>query len=154
ESGAPFDLLLSADVETVERLEKQGLLVPGTRQVYAVGRIVLASSRKSGASVKDLKDLLAPGIRKVAIADPAVAPYGAAAREALQKSGVWDRVQPKLVLGENIRQTLQFIQTGNAEAGIVALSIANVPEVTWRPIDPRLHRPLEQGLGIPRGTPN
>jgi molybdate transport system substrate-binding protein len=72
----------------------------------------------------------------------------------MQKTGVWEALQPKLVLAENIRQALQFVQTGNAEAGVVARSTADVPEVSWKPIDARLHAPLEQALGIPKGTPN
>src|SRR5204863_118399 len=82
--------------------------------------------------------------------NPAHAPYGKAAEEALRKAGVWDAVRPKLVYGENIRHTLQFLQTGAAEAGIVATSVANVPEIDWVPIDPRLHAPLNQATAVGR----
>jgi molybdate transport system substrate-binding protein len=154
ENGAPFDLIAAANEQYVIRLEEKGLLVPGSRQAYAIGRIVVASNKKAGIAARDVKELLDPRIRKVAIANPEHAPYGAAAREALMKAGVWERLQPKLVLGENIRQTLQFIQTGNAEAGIVALSVARVPEVSYRLIDARLHAPLKQALAIIQGTPH
>jgi len=154
ENGAPFDLFAAANEQLVERLEEKGLLVPRTRQLYAIGRIVLASSKKAGAAVQDLKGLLDRRIKKVAIANPDHAPYGFAAREALMKAGVWEKLQPKLVLGENIRQTLQFIQTGNAEAGIVALSVADVSEITYRQIDARMHSPLKQALAILKGSPH
>lgn len=152
EHGAPFDLFFSASRSYVDRLQKKGLILEDTKRVYAMGRIVLAVSRRSGLRLEGLKDLLKPEVRRVAIANPSHAPYGIAAREALISAGLWERIRGKLVYGENIRQTLQFIQTGNAEAGIVALSIADVPEVEYIPIDPSLHRPIEQVVAIVRGT--
>jgi molybdate transport system substrate-binding protein len=89
-------------------------------------------------------------VRRVAIANPQHAPYGKAAEEALRKVGVWDAVRPKLVYGENIRHTLQFLQTGAADAGIVALSVADVPEIESVPIDPALHAPLNQVVAVAR----
>ena len=83
-------------------------------------------------------------MRRIAIANPAHAPYGRAAQEALERLGLWERIKSKLVYGENIRHTLQFIQTGAVEGGIVALSVADVPEVTHVPIDPKLYAPLNQ----------
>jgi molybdate transport system substrate-binding protein len=154
ENGAPFDAFFAANEQFVADLDQKLLLVPGTRQVYAVGHIVLASNKKAGIDVRDLKGLLDARIKRVAIANPEHAPYGLAARAALQKAGVWEQLQPKLVLGENIRQTLQFIQTGNAEAGIVALSVAGVPEIRTHRIDSRLHAPLLQAAAVVRGTPN
>jgi molybdate transport system substrate-binding protein len=154
ENGAPFDAFFAANEQFVLRLEEKGMLAPRTRRLYAIGRIVLASNRKSALEVNDLNGLLDPRIKRVAIANPEHAPYGFAAREALRKAGVWEKLQPKLVLGENIRQTLQFIQTGNAEAGIVALSVANVPEIRYRVVDNRLHSPLKQAVAVVRGSPN
>jgi molybdate transport system substrate-binding protein len=95
-----------------------------------------------------LTDLLKPEIRHVAIANPEHAPYGVAAMQALQAAGVWEQLQPKLVYGENVRQALQYIQTGDAEAGIIALSVANAPGIVWTLIDGGLHAPLNQALAI------
>lgn len=154
ENGAPIDLFAAANVAFIETLNEKGLLIPETLQLYATGRIVLASNRAAGPEVTDLDGLLDPCIKKVAIANPAHAPYGAAAKEALIAAGVWDRLEPKLVYGENIRQTLQFIQTGNADAGIIALSVADVPEITYRLIDQELHSPLRQALAVIKGSPH
>jgi len=98
--------------------------------------------------VRELADLLKPEVRRVAIANPAHAPYGRAAQEALESAGVWERLKPKLVYGENIRHTLQFVETGAVEAGIVALSVAGVPDVRYVPIDPKLHKPLNQVAAV------
>jgi molybdate transport system substrate-binding protein len=146
EQGAPFDVLAAANVAFVDRLIAGNLAIPDTRELYAVGRIVIASSTRAGADVRTLEGLLDPSITRVAIANPEHAPYGLAAREALVSAGIWEEVEPKLVFGDNIRQTLQFVETGNAEAGIVALSIAGVPDISWVLIDDRLHDPLLQGI--------
>ncbi|MCC9078659.1 molybdate ABC transporter substrate-binding protein [Litorilinea aerophila] len=148
ENGAPFDILAAANVAYIDRLDAQGLILPETRQLYAQGRIVLAVNREAGVEATTLTDLLDPAISRVAIANPAHAPYGVAAQEALQSAGLWEALQPKLVLGENVRQALQFIQTGDAQAGIVALSIAQVPEVTYTLLPAELHNPLNQALAV------
>lgn len=154
ENGAPFDLLAAANVAYIERLRSRGLIIPETQQVYAQGRIVLAVNRKAGVTATSLRDLLDPSISQVAIANPDHAPYGLAAKQALQQAGLWERLRPKLVYGENVRQALQFVQTGDAPAGIVALSIADVPEVRWILIDAGLHEPLNQALAVIKGSPN
>lgn len=150
--GAPFDVFFSADAGYMDGLEKDGLVLPGTAGVYARGRIVLAVNKSSGISAAGLKDLLRPDIGHIAMANPEHAPYGRAAMEALKAEGVWEAVKGRLVYGENIRQALQFVQTGNARAGIVALSIAGVPEITYKEIDGALHNPINQSLGILRGA--
>ena len=120
-NGAPFQVLLAADDETPAKLEKEGLAQPGSRFTYAVGKLVLWSA-KSGY-VDDKGEVLKKGeFAKLALANPKLAPYGAAAMEVLGKLGVLGAVQPKFVLGENIAQTWQFVGTGNAELGFVALS--------------------------------
>ncbi len=150
--GAPFDVFLSADAGYMDGLEKDGFVLPGTSGVYARGRIVLAVNKSSGISATGLKDLLMPDVGPIAIANPEHAPYGRAAMEALKAEGIWDAVKGRLVYGENIRQALQFVQTGNARAGIVALSVAGVPEITYKAIDGALHNPISQSLGILRGA--
>ena len=146
ESGAPFDLFFSADSRSMEGLEKGGHIMPAT--LYARGVIVLAVNRRSGVEAVDLKDLSRPEIKKIAIANPAHAPYGRAAVEALKAAGVLEAVRGKLVYGENIRQALQFVQTGDAQAGVVAISIAGVPEVYYTPIDPGLYNPIDQVAAV------
>lgn len=152
ENGAPFDLFAAANISFVEKLNEQGLVISDTVALYARGRIVLAVNRDSGITVTTLDDLLTPEITTIAIANPEHAPYGAAAQQALESARVWEKIQPKLVLGENVRQTLQYIQTGDADAGIVALSVANVPEITWTLLDDSLHQPLDQALAVVAST--
>jgi molybdate transport system substrate-binding protein len=144
ENGAPADVFFAADEGFVDDLGAKGMVIPESRTLYAQGRIVLATSAKTGVSVKALGDLARPEIRRIAIANPAHAPYGRAAQQALQSAGLWERLRPKLVYGENIRHALQFVETGAVEAGIVAQSIADIPGIRAVPIDPALHRPLNQ----------
>jgi molybdate transport system substrate-binding protein len=148
DSGAPADVFFAANETFVDDLVKRGVIVAGTRTVYAQGRIVLATAKTFRPALANLRGLLDERVRHVAIANPVHAPYGKAAEEALRRAGVWEAVKPKLVYGENIRQALQFIESGAAEAGIVALSIANVPSVTFTLIDPSLHAPLVQVAGV------
>jgi len=154
ENGAPFDILAAANVAFVDRLTAQGLTIAETQQLYAQGRIVLVVNRQAGVQATDLADLLDPSLTRISIANPEHAPYGMAAREALQSAGVWDAIEDKLVLGENVSQALQFVQTGNAPVGIVALSIADVPEVTGILINDDLHEPINQALAVIRYTPH
>lgn len=152
ENGAPVDLFASADEGYLRELASRGAMISGTEQLYGIGRIVLVTYRKSGLPLSNLKDLLAPEVKHVAIANPDHAPYGLAARQALTSLGLWEQVSPKVVYGENVRQALQFVQTGNAEAGIVALSVASVPEVESTAIDDSLYQPLRQSMAIVKGT--
>jgi len=146
--GAPADVFFAANESFVDDLRAAGAVIPQTRALYAQGRIVLAVPKKSLIVVRELGDLLKPAVRRVAIANPAHAPYGRAAQEALERVGVWENVKPKLVYGENIRHALQFVETGAVEAGIVALSIADAPGITYAPIDARLHTPLNQVAAV------
>ena len=120
-NGAPFEVFLAADDTTPAKLEKAGHAVPGSRFTYAVGQLVLWSAKPDFVDAKG--DVLKGGkFNKLSIANPKTAPYGAAAIETLQKMNLLDAVQAKFVQGENISQTLQFVHTGNAELGFVALS--------------------------------
>ncbi|MDP2227181.1 MAG: molybdate ABC transporter substrate-binding protein [Moraxellaceae bacterium] len=153
-AGAPFDVFLSADVDYPRALVAAGLADAQSLTPYALGRIVLWSRNERLALHQGLAALRAPGIRKIAIANPEHAPYGRAAREALQQSGLWPAVQPRLVLGENISQTFQFAQTGNADVGIVALSLVLSPQLQskghYQLIPAELHKPLLQAAVITR----
>jgi molybdate transport system substrate-binding protein len=127
QSGAPFDVFLSADMKYPRDLAAQGLADGSTLTEYAAGRIVVWTTRPDIDVSQGLASLRNPAIKKVAMANPDHAPYGRAAKEALQHEGLWEMVEPKLVIGENIAQTAQFVQTGNADAGIVALSLVVAP---------------------------
>jgi molybdate transport system substrate-binding protein len=121
ENGGPFDVLLSADEKGPEKLEQAGLTVPNTRFVYALGKLVLWSA--TPGYVDDQGNILTTGgFKHLALADPKLAPYGAAAVEVLKKMKLFDKLSPLFVQGENIAQTYQFISTANAELGFVALS--------------------------------
>lgn len=120
-SGAPFEILLAADDETPARLEKEGQAVQGSRFTYATGKLVLWSA--TAGMVDDKGDVLRTGtFRKLAIASPKLAPYGAAAVETMNRLGLYASLEPRLVQGESIGQTFGFVQSGNAELGFVALS--------------------------------
>jgi molybdate transport system substrate-binding protein len=120
-NGAPFQVLLAADDETPARLEREGLAVPGSRFTYAVGRLVLWSAMPGGVDARG-EVLRQPGDGKIAMADPRLAPYGAAAAEAMDRLGLAASLRPRLVQGESVGQAFQFVSTGNAPMGFVALS--------------------------------
>lgn len=150
QQGAPYDLFFSADIGFPRELAKAGLAASEVKP-YAFGRIVLWSASLD-ASKMTLDNLTDPKITRIAIANPKHAPYGKRAEEALRASGVWDKIEPKLVYGENIAHTAQFVQTGNAQIGIIALALAVNPELAskggyWLVPD-TLHEPLEQGFII------
>jgi molybdate transport system substrate-binding protein len=119
-NGAPFDVFFSADAERPKLLEEEGLAVKGSRFTYAIGRLVLWSPNPD--LVKGEQTLTAAGFKHLAIANPKTAPYGVAAMQTMQKLSVWEKLQPRIVMGENLGQTMGFIESGNAELGFVALS--------------------------------
>ena len=128
QNGAPFDLFFSADVGYPQKLEAAGLTERGTIYDYASGKLVIWVPNASKLDLsRGLSVLLDPGIRKIAVANPLHAPYGVAAVAALRHDGIYDKVKDKLVLGENISQTAQFVQSGNADVGLLALSLAVAP---------------------------
>lgn len=151
-NGAPFDLYFSADIAYPRELAKQGLTA-GPVRPYALGRIVLWSLKPELAGVP-LKQLPQAPIRKFAIANPQHAPYGLRAMEALEHQGVWQAMQPKLVMGENVAHAAQFVDSGAADAGIVALALVLSPTLkdkgAWTLIPDAWHEPLEQGCVVTR----
>jgi molybdate transport system substrate-binding protein len=154
ENGAPFDLFAAANESYIDQLEQKGLIIPDSKAVYARGRIVLWTANESPVRFQGIEDLARPEIQRVAIANPDHAPYGLAAKQALQSAGVWDRVQPKIVYGDNIRQTLQYAQTGNVEVAIVSLTLSINSSGRWTLIPEDLHQPIDQGLAIMKTTKN
>jgi molybdate transport system substrate-binding protein len=148
ENGAPADVFFAADETYLNGLDQKGLLVAGTRQLYAIGRIVLVE-RAGLSPVTVPVDLARSDVGRIAIANPDHAPYGRAAREAMMRVGLWPGLQPRLVLGENVSQALQFVRTGNADAGVVALSLAiGTPGTRYSVIDASLHEPIAQAAGV------
>jgi len=147
-NGAPFDVFFSADNERPKLLEDEGLGVKGSRFTYAIGRLVLWSPDPK--LVKGEDTLRSESFKHLAIANPKTAPYGVAAMQAMQKLGVWESVQPRLVLGENLGQTMGFIESGNAELGFLALSQVVDPRMKGKggrwdvPIN--LHEPIQQDV--------
>lgn len=148
ENGAPFDVFAAADEITIDRLAAQSLTLDGSRRTYAQGRLVIVVNRASGLTVVSLADLADPAITRIAIANPEHAPYGQAAREALSATGLWDTLQDRIVWAETVRQALQFVQTGDAAAGLVALSIADVPEVATTSVPDDLYQPINQAMAV------
>jgi molybdate transport system substrate-binding protein len=157
---APFDLFLSADLSYPKKLVEAGLADGATEFRYSRGHLVLWVPKDSPIPIEQLgmKALLHPAARKVAIANPRFAPYGRAAEAALAKLGLQSAVQPRLVFGENISQTAQFVQTGAADIGILALSLAKAPVMAasgryWE-VPEDAHPPLDQGGVIPNHARN
>jgi molybdate transport system substrate-binding protein len=159
ENGAPFDVFLSADIAYPKKLESEGLATKGSTYLYAIGKIVLWTRNDSRVEIgKGLSVLRDPAVKRIAIANPEHAPYGRAAEEALRHAGVYDAVKDRLVLGENISQAAEFVESGNADAGIIALSLANSPalyrEGQFNAIPAELYAPIKQGMVIPLAAPN
>jgi molybdate transport system substrate-binding protein len=160
-NGAPFDVFLSADLEYPRGLIQAGEADASSLVTFATGRLVLWTAR-TGLSLDDLAAAVRnPAVKKLAVANPATAPYGRAAWQALEKLGLWAGAQPKLVVGENISQTAQFIETGNADAGFVALSLVLSPKLAhrgrWTEVPPALYAgvPLDHaGVLTTRGAAN
>nr|MEA2797773.1 molybdate transport system substrate-binding protein [Phenylobacterium sp.] len=142
--GAPYQVFLSADADRPKKAEQEGLGVPGTRFTYAVGRLVLYS--KTPGLVDGAGAVLSSGkFNKLSIADPAAAPYGAAAVQTMQKLGVYNAIKPKIVTGGSITQAYQFVETGAAELGFVAYSqVINVPGGSRWLVPAADHAPIDQ----------
>ena len=152
EQGLPVDLFAAANVAFIEQLEQQGLLLADTRAMYARGRITIWARADSPLRVEQLEDLTRPEIRHIAIANPEHAPYGLAAKEALEAANLWEAIRPKLVYGETVRQATQFAETGNAEVALTALSLSIQSSGRWTLIPDHLYKPLHQALAVIKST--
>ena len=146
-NGAPFHAFFAADVKRPELLDEEGVALPGSRFTYAIGKIVLWSPKRGAVDAQG-KVLEEGTFRHLAIANPKLAPYGKAARKVLQDRGIWEALQNRMVRGENIGQAFQFVKSGNAELGFVALSQVKHPahsiEGSWWEIPQSLYTPIEQ----------
>jgi len=154
EQGAPVDVFFSANRQYVDELVDQGIAEPGDTALYGVGRITLWTRADSTVRVEALSDLTGPGVKRIAIANPDHAPYGLAAREALQSAGLWEELQPKLVMAENVLQALQFADSGNADVAFVARSLSVQGDGRWTLVPAELHHPIEQTLAVISRSPN
>jgi molybdate transport system substrate-binding protein len=160
-NGAPFDVFLSADRDYPKQAVAAGLGDATTLRTFATGRLVLWTTQGE-IDVTDVDTALRSArIKKIAIAQPKSAPYGRAAQATLEKLGAWERVQPKLVFGESISQTAQFVETGNADVGFVAMSLVLSPKLTnkgrWHEVSPELYANVSldhAGVLTTRGTKN
>ena len=150
EHGAPFDLFLSADTDFAKRLAASGDGNPATLRTFALGRLVVWTTRSDLDPANIAKVVRTDSVKKLAIAQPRTAPFGRAAQMALTRLGLWTEAQPKLVVGENISQTAQFVETGNADAGFVAMSLVIATQLAhrgrWAEVPASLYAdvPLEQ----------
>jgi molybdate transport system substrate-binding protein len=148
ENFAPFDIFASADSQHVVALEREGLLAPASRAVYARGVLALWIPAGSRARVNRVEDLIQPEVRVIAIAKPDLAPYGQAAVETLERLGIWARVKPRIVYAENISMAKQYGESNNADAVFTAYSLVLHESGKIIRVDEILYQPIEQELGI------
>ncbi len=158
-NGAPFDLFLSADLDYPRALVAAGLADEKSLATFATGRLVLWTTRPSLALNSIATAVRDPDVKKIAVANLDTAPYGRAAHQVLEHVGAWAETRPKLVIGENISQTAQFVATGNADIGFVALSLVLAPNLAekgrWLEVPGDLHTPLAHGVVLTtRGAAN
>jgi molybdate transport system substrate-binding protein len=146
--GAPYDVFLAANEAFVRDLAGAKLIRPESVHSYARGSLLLAVYRDLGDRVGSLADLAKPEVKKIALANPETAPYGKAGKQALERAGLWEKLQPKIVIAESVRQALLYAQKGDAEAALVGRAIAKISEVRTVEIDPALYDPIVQALGI------
>jgi molybdate transport system substrate-binding protein len=154
ENGAPFDVFAAADTEHVEQLELKGLLTPGSRALYARGRLVMWLPPGSNLKAQRVQDITAKEFERIAIAKPDVAPYGRAAVESLRALGIWDQIEGRVIYGQNVSQTKQYAGTGNAEVAFIPLALVKPGEGNYVEVSEDLHRPIDQALGIVKDSPN
>lgn len=148
DNAAPFDLFAAADTEHIDTLIQKGRLLAGSRALYARGRLALWVPNPKRTAVRGLRDLLNPGVRYIALANPSAAPYGEAAVAALRGAGLWESLKPKIVYGNNISQAKQFAASGNAEAALTAYSLVLHESGDVIAMDENSHKPLDQALAI------
>jgi len=152
EAGAPVDVFAAASVSYIDRLADANLILEDTRALYAQGQVVLWTRADSELTIESIDRLDDDDIQRIAIANPDHAPYGAAARDALMAAGLWEAIQGKLVLGENISDTLRYGETGNVDVAIVALSLAIPSDGTWTLVPAELYPPIDQALAVMAST--
>ena len=143
-NGAPADVFFAANESFVKQLAAEQLTRPQTTALYARGRITIVALKSTPIHIEALANLADERVRRIAMANPQHAPYGLAAKQALEAAGIWKAVEPKLVFGENVQQAVQFVRSGSADAGLVARSVSDTPDLRWTLVDADLHAPLDQ----------
>lgn len=146
-NGAPFDVFLSADLDYPEKLARDGFADRSSLMVYAIGELAMLVGDRRLASDRGWAILTDPAVTRIAIANPDVAPYGRAAKAALIRAGLWERVQAKLVRGESVAQTAQFVRSGNAQVGFVGVSHVEAGQPAWS-VPKEMYPPIEQGAVV------
>ncbi len=154
ENGAPFDVMAAADTEHVDALDQKGLLTAGSKAVYAIGLLALWVPPGSHAKITGIADLAGPDVKVIAIAKPELAPYGLAAVDSLRKAGIWEKVQPRVVYGENINVVKQYGASGNADAVFTAYSLVMKEQGKILRIGEEYHKPVAQAMGIVKASKN
>jgi molybdate transport system substrate-binding protein len=158
QQGAPFDVFLSADLAYPEQLIQAGRAAKEGLLCYATGKLVLWVRKEASPAPGNLQSLANPALKRIALANPKVAPYGRAGEEALRRAGLYTIVEARLVFAENVAQAAQYLQTGAADAGLVSISQARQPallEAGWSwPVPQELYAPLQQGAVLLTGGPN
>jgi molybdate transport system substrate-binding protein len=147
ENGAPFDLFISADVKTVDSLAAKSEIIADSKRIYARGKLVVWWPPDAKVVPEQLADVANPEFRRIALAKPEIAPYGAAAKESLEAAGLWDKVEPRVVYGENVGATYQYAKTGNVELAFIPLSLVKDGE-KYLLVDEKLHKPIDQAMCI------
>jgi molybdate transport system substrate-binding protein len=154
ENGAPFDVFAAADVDHVDQLAKKGFLLPGSKAIYATGILALWIPPGSTVQVSRPEDLVQASVKVIALAKPELAPYGLAARETLQKLGIWSKAEPKVVYADNISMAKQYGTSGNADAVFTAYSLVMKEGGRVIQVDDKLHAPIDQAMGIVAASKN
>jgi len=152
-NGAPFDVFAAADTTHVDQLERQGLITPGSRALYARGRLVMWLPAGSNLKVSRVSDISAKEFERIAIAKPEVAPYGVAAVESLRALSIWSEIEDRVVYAQNVSQAKQYAATGNAEVAFIPLALIKPGEGTYIEVSENSHQPIDQALGIVNNSP-
>lgn len=151
-NGAPFDAFAAADALHIDELIEEGLLVADTRTLFALGKLVIVTAPGSLLDLASIADLADPSVQVVAIANPVLAPYGLAATQALERSGIDPEVQPKLVYGETVQQAGQIVSSGNANAGLISATTALSLGLLGLEVPPSLYDPIQQVAAVRAGS--
>ncbi|MDQ1640236.1 MAG: molybdate transport system substrate-binding protein [Pyrinomonadaceae bacterium] len=148
ENGAPFDVFAAADTEHVDLLDQAGVVTPGTRAIYARGRLVLWLPAGSSLKIGRIEDITAKQFDRIAIPKPDVAPYGKAAVESLKQLGIWSQIESRVVYAQNVSQAKQYAATGNAEVAFIPLALVKTGDGTYLEVNENLHEPINQALAV------
>lgn len=152
--GGQADVFASASIDYIEDLDKLGFILKETKKVYAIGRIVILVREDSKFVPKKIEDMLDSKIEKIAIANPEHAPYGIAAKEALEYKKVWDNLKDKIVIAENAMQAFQYTKSGNTDAGIVPYAFIQSGEDNYILIPHNYHQPVKQTIAVIKDSNN